>query len=31
LHIDATLVEAAKRGDPEAFEALIEQTTTRPT
>ena len=26
MHIDATLVEAAKRGDPEAFEALIEQT-----
>lgn len=26
MYIDATLVEAAKRGDPEAFEALIEQT-----
>ncbi|MEX2556362.1 MAG: RNA polymerase sigma factor [Actinomycetota bacterium] len=26
MHIDATLVEAAKRGDPGAFEALIEQT-----
>ena len=26
MHIDATLAEAAKRGDPEAFEALIEQT-----
>jgi RNA polymerase sigma-70 factor (ECF subfamily) len=26
LSIDATLVEAAKRGDPEAFEALIAET-----
>jgi RNA polymerase sigma-70 factor, ECF subfamily len=26
LYIDATLVEAAKRGDPEAFEALIAET-----
>jgi RNA polymerase sigma-70 factor (ECF subfamily) len=26
LHIDATLVEAAKRGDPGSFEALIERT-----
>jgi RNA polymerase sigma-70 factor (ECF subfamily) len=26
LHIDATLVEAAKRGDTEAFESLIERT-----
>ena len=26
MHIDATLVEAAKRGDPEAFESLIERT-----
>jgi len=26
LHIDATLVEAAKRGDPEAFDSLIAET-----
>ncbi|HJR19840.1 MAG TPA: RNA polymerase sigma factor [Actinomycetota bacterium] len=26
MHIDATLVEAARRGDPEAFESLLERT-----